>query len=219
MSYYYLVPPSFFAISIVIEVFFALIALSVAFVSLKIYKLSKQRETRLFGISFLLISVSYIVWAIMHFFVLFRAEEIFARLSIENISLLGKIAITIHALIFVSGLITLAYTTLKIKNSKVYYMMLGLSLIVIAASLNKLITFRILSVFILSFITYNYFGEYLRNKNKKTLIIFISFFLLLISNTDFIFSLKYYQAYIVGHIIEFIAYLFILASLIHTIRR
>ncbi len=235
MTYFYLVPTEFLEFSIAMEILFAIITMSVAFFSFRIYRISRQRETKLFGISFALISISYVVWAIVHSAIVFPSIVRIAQLFTQNISRLGGIGLLMQVMLFISGLGTLSYTNLKIKSGKAYYLIVGLAIIAIIAPLvvtlmifepvessalyGLLITSRILSVFFLTFLIYSYFKEYSRNGNGKTLLIGLAFSLLLISSVNFIFSLTYYEAYIIGHILELIAYLFILISLILSIRK
>ena len=117
------------------QVIFALIALSVSYFSFKIYKISRQREIKLFGISFLLISFSYILWAMINSAVAYPTLIKVAQLLTENISRLGGAGILTHFILLISGLVTLAYTTLKTKSGKVYYLILGLGIMVIIAPL------------------------------------------------------------------------------------
>jgi len=235
MTYFYIVPQVFLEFSIIMQIVFAIVALLVSYFSFNIYKISRQREIKLFGISFLLISISYIIWAMIHSAIVFPSIIKIAQLATTNISKLGGIGMLAHVMVFISGLITLTYTALKIKSGKIYYLILTLGMISLIAPLitmliifepvessslyNLLITSRILSIFFLTFITYSYLEEYTKNRNKKTLLVGTAFFLMLLSNADFILSLIYYQAYILGHILEFIAYLFILISLLHTIKK
>ncbi len=235
MSYFYIVPEGFLKFSIAMQILFALVSFLVAYFSFKIYNLSRQREIKLFGISFLLISCSYILWAIIHLSIVSDSLIKLVKLTTPNLARLGLIAVSLHVTLFIIGLLTLAYINLKIKRGKVFYLITGLSMITLIAPLiivktiyepvefqslmTILIGSRILSIFLLTFIIFNYFEEYIKNKNKKTLMVWIAFSLLLLSNTDFILSLAYYQAYIMGNILEFMAYVFILISLILTIRK
>ena len=235
MVYFYLVPSSFLKFSVIMQILFAIVSILVSYFSFSIYKISKQREIKLFGISFLLISFSYIILAIVHSAIAFPTIVVIAKLATNNISRLGGIGLLLYIILFTMGLITLSYTKLKIKSGKAYYLLLGLALItiitplVITSTLYPLIasgsvytlfiTSKILSVFLLTFIIYNYLEEYSKNNNKKTLLISIAFTLLFLSNVDFILSIKYYQAYIIGNILELIAYIFILISLILSIKK
>ncbi len=235
MVYFYLVPSSFLKFSIIMQILFAIVSILVSYFSFSIYKISKQREIKLFGISFLLISFSYIILAIIHSAVAFPAIANIGRLVTNNISRLGGIGLLLYIILFTVGLITLSYTKIKIKSGKAYYLLLGLALITLTNPLlitltiyspitsgsvyTLLITSKILSVFLLTFIIYSYLEEYSRNNNKRTLLVTIAFTLLFLSNIDFIFSIKYYQAYIIGNILELIAYIFILISLVLSIKK
>ena len=219
MTYYYLVPKWFVGFDIFTELIFATITFAVAFFSFKVYRLSGQKEARLFGSSFLLISLSYIMWAIASFFIFSHYKGELTSLVIEKLATFASIGVYTYILFFAAGLITLAYTKLKVNDGRVYYIMLGLGLMLIVSSVNRIITFHILVAFLLTFAIYSYFIEYSINKNKKTLLVALSLSLLLFSSIGFIFSLEYYQAYITGRLTELLAYIFILISLILSIRK
>ena len=95
--------------------------------------------------------------------------------------------------------------------------MLGLAVLVIESSVQRLLTFRIVSMFLLSFIAYHYYWEYVKRRNVKTLLVCSAFALLFISSIDLIFARNYSAAYVVGHFLEFAAYSLLLGSLLHTI--
>ena len=219
MNYVYLIPNWFFGFDSAMEILFGIITLAVSFVAWKIYRITQEKTVRHFSVGFFLIACSYILWAGINMFVVSKASEGVHLLAWDNLAVMSLLGVYAHMLLLISGLVTLAYTTFKIRNGGVYYIMLGLSLLVIVVSLNKIITFRILSVFLLSFITYYYFIEYLFRQNKKTQRIFIAFFLLLLSNLDFVFSSHSYQAYVLGHFIQLGAYILILMSLINSTKR
>jgi hypothetical protein len=214
MSHIYLIPDWFFGIDIALEILFGIITLAVAFYSLKLYKISQEKSLRDFGFGFILISLSYILWAVLNAFVVSKAAGGLREISFENIAIIGAVGIYAHMLLLTAGFITLAYTTFRTKNSRVYYLLLGLGLLVIASSLNKIETFRILSVFVLSFIAYHYLIEWREHKGKNLFCSLAAFSLLLLSNFDFVFSQNYYQAYVIGHILEFGAYALMLRNLI-----
>ncbi len=221
MVYYYVIPKWFFSLDIGLKILFASITFLVSFFSYKVYKISEHREAKLFSLSFLLISLSYFSWSLLNFLILpsYKTAEEITRLIIERNTYLLLLGVFTHMALFLSGLITIVYTQFKIKNGKVYYMMLGLALLVLASSFNKVMTFHILSAFLLTFIIYNYIEEYSKRNNKKTLFVLIAFIFLFLSSIDFIFSLSYYQAYVIGHLFELIAYILILLSLISSIRK
>ena len=201
------------------EILFGIITLFIALVAFSCYNTIKENSIRRFGTGFLLISLSYLIWALINMILLKNTGTGYMILISEGLPFTYISSIYLHMFLFTAGLITLAYTNFKIEKGEVYYLLLGLGLLVIASSFNKLLTFRILSVFLLIFITYTYFIEWTKNKNKKTLIILTSFALLLLSNIDLIFSNAFYLSFVINHIIELCAYGIMLIGLIRTLKK
>ena len=214
MAISYIVPTWFFGADIALELIFLIITLTVGIISYKIYKISKEKSMRSFSTSFFFIAASYLAWMIINMIALSRFQKYPYIFSIQEIFLIGAIGIYAHILLLTIGLITLAYATLPKKDSRVYYLLLGLGLSAIVASTNKIITFRVISVFLLSIVVYHFFIQWREHKNKNLFYSFIAFTLLLLSNLEFAFSTNYYQAYVIGHLFEFAAYSIILRNLV-----
>ncbi len=219
MNYSYLLPNWFFGFSIGMELLFGIVTLLVAMFAFRIFSVTKERKTRLFGTSFLLIGLSYIIWAGINFWFSYIDPEGLREITIEGLALIGVTSLYAYMILFISGLVTLAYIACDVKKGKVYYMLMGLSLLVIAASFYKLISFRILSVFLIAVIAYHYLEEYLNNKNRKTFLVLLAFILLFLSSLVFAFSSAYYMAYVIGHILELAAYMLILINLIKSVKK
>lgn len=201
------------------EILFGLATLAIALVSFTFYRTYKEKQLKRFGLGFLFISLSYLIWASINLIIARNLENGFRIISFEGIPVIYVASTYVHMGLFIIGLVTLAYTTFKVEKGSMYYLLLALGLLVVASSFDKLVTFRILSVFLLIFISYNYFMEWTERRNKKTLTIFISFVLLLLSNLDFIFSEQYYMSYIIGHMFELCAYALMLISLVRTLKK
>lgn len=221
MVYYYLIPKWFFGLDISLKFLFAFITLAVSFFSFKIYRLSEHRETKLFAISFFLIFLSFLSSGLVNSIVLSGAKptEDITHFVIERNTFFLFLGLFVHMAFFIAGLITLVYTQFKIKNGKVYYIMLGLALMIVFSAYNKVVTFNILSAFLITFIIYNYVNEYAKRGNKKIILVIVAFILLLLSSANFTFALTYYQTYIVGHMLGLAAYILIISSLISSIRK
>ncbi len=219
MDYTYIIPNWFFGFDIAMELLFSLITFLVVIFAYRIGYFTKERKIKLFGTSFLLIGLSYIVWAGINFWFVNLGPEGVRELSIQSITLIGVLSLYAYMILFTAGLVSLAYLVCDTKKGIVYYLVFGLSLLVIFSSYYKLISFRILSIFLISVITYHYFEEYLRNKNKKSFLVLIAFLFLFSSSVVFVFSAIYYQAYVAGHILELVAYLLILINLIRSVKR
>lgn len=215
----YLIPNWFFGFDIAMELLFAVITFLVAVFAFKISSVTKEKKVKLFGIGFLLISLSYFVWAGLNYWFVDLVQDGFREISINQVAFIGVLSLYAYVTLFTIGLVTLAYLTCNNLGGRTYYLMIGLSLLVIASSLYKLISFRILSIFLISFILYRYFEDYLKNKNKKTLLVSLAFALLLLSSIDFLFLSVYYETYVLGHILELAAYLLILVNLIKSVKQ
>lgn len=216
MTHLYIVPDWFFGFDIAMEILFGIITLAVAISAYRIYKISRDRSTKNFGTGFLLISLSYLAWAALNFFALTKIDDGLREFALERFALFGAIGLFAHIILLAVGLITLVYATLRIRSLKVYYLLLGLELLVIASSYDRVITVRIISVFLLSYLAYHFFVEWRTHRNSNIFYSFAAFALLLLSNLDFAFSTNYYQAYVLGHILELGAYILILKNLIST---
>lgn len=221
MAQIYVVPNWFFGLSIGFEVFFALTTLLVAYYAIKLYRVSGERSLRRFGIGFILISLSYSLWAVMNALI---SKEMFEGMrelefSLNNIWLFSNIAVYLHAIFYVSGLVLIAYTTLKIESRKTLALLELICLASILACMkNDYFIVYLLSAVLALFIYFNYLEDYRRNKNKTTAAIMAAFVLLFAANIDFMLAANNYIHYIIRHILELGAYFIILASLIKIIK-
>jgi len=204
-----------------LEILFAVVTLAIAFYSLKIYRLCGQRESKLFGISFLLVSISYSLWAILNIFALSTFLSAQNYLNFENILKIGYLmglGIYAHIIFFLAGMVTLAYMTLRIKNAKVYWLLMALTLITALLIEEKYLVLYFISSILLFFISYGYFEDYQIHKNHKLLLSLFAFIFLFLGRFDFVFSSNKYIFYVVGHLFELVAYLLLLISLIGVMR-
>lgn len=220
MANLYIIPSWFFgyqsfSYDAILELIFAIITLIVSIYAFKVYRLSQERQSKLFGIAFSFISASYFIWSIINFNILERIEHsIPTYVNISNINNLITIGVYIHILLFITGLTTLAYMTLKIKSPKMYSLLLIITLVSLSFNSNVIFLFYLLSSILLIYIVLHYLTNYINHKQARTLLVLIAFILILFSTIHFIFSVNHALYYIIGHFIELIAYLLILTNLI-----
>lgn len=219
MHYSYLIPNWFFGFDVGMEILFAIITLLVAIFSFKVYNVTSERRIKLFGAAFVFISLSYVVWAGVNLWIVNEVSEGFREISLISPSPIDFVSLLLHVVLYTIGLVILTYAVSDFKYGKTFYLICGLSFLVLILGEYLLISFRILSVFLLAFITYYYLKNYLENRKASPLIILIAFILLVISNIEFVFSLFYYQSYIFGHILELSAYLLILFNLLRSVKK
>src|SRR3990167_8701069 len=105
----YCSPRWFYGYDIILEIVFAIITFAVAMYSFRIYRLSGQRDSRLFGFAFLLISASYSLWAILNGFAVSQLESARTILELERANIWRYLGIYAHILFFLGGMSTLPY--------------------------------------------------------------------------------------------------------------
>ncbi len=213
-------PAWFFDYAMIFELIFAIITLAVGLFAFKIYKLSQQQSVKLFGISFIFISLHYFLQSFLNFSILSTLNRNICNImklnSIESLNIIGAYS---HMFFFLIGLITLTYMTLKIKNKTIYALLLILPLTSIILAENKLYIFYAMASILLIFIAIHYLKNYLKNKQTKTLLILIAFIFLLFGNIHFLVSVNHGTYYVIGHFLELIAYLLILLNFILVLKK
>lgn len=219
MSFVYVLPRWFSQFAIGMEFFFAILTLTIAYFAFKAYRITDQREPRLFSTGFLMISVSYLVWAFVNLYVINEIKTDLISFEVNKIALYGLIGLYAYMFLFVGGLVTLVYMTFKTRNVRLYSLILALSFAVIVSSANNFATFRLAASLLSLFVGLYYYNCYKDNLNKKTLLIMLSFFFLFLSSADFIFASIGQANYMLGHGLEFVAYALLLVSFVLTLRK
>jgi hypothetical protein len=211
----FIIPSWFFNYGIIFTLAFAIITLAVGLFAFKIYKLSEQKSAKLFGISFIFISLHYFIQSFLNFSIVSTLNQNICNvMKIENINTLSVLGAYSHMFLFVIGLATLTYMTLKVKNKTVFALILALPLVSIIFSLNKLYLFYAMASIFLIFISIHYLKNYLKNRQVKTLFILIAFIFLLFGNLHFLVSVNHGVYYVIGHFLELVAYILILLNFI-----
>ena len=209
----YIIPEWFFNYSIILELSFFLITLFIGVYALKVYKLSGQRLSKLFGFGFIMISLSYIFGIITNFIFIYKISTL-QPIRLTTYVTLTHLALYLHILFFLTGLVTLVYMATNLKNFNTFSLLLALAIIPITLTPSKLTTFQILSSILLIYINGYYLTRYLANESKKNLLVLTSFMLLLIVNITLIFAVQNGTYYVVADLISLIAYSLLLIKLI-----
>lgn len=207
-------PAWFFGIDIVFELVFAIITLIVSIFAFKIYKISLQKQVKLFGVAFLLISISYFIESILNYLILSKLNENICQvMKINSVVILNGLGVSINILLMTMGLALLAFMTFKTEKLRIYWLTLSMALFAIFFSRNALFLFFLFASIFLIFISWYYVDNYLKNKQIKTLLVAVAFIFLLFGKIHFIFSVDHKLFYVIGHFLEIIAYLLILWNL------
>lgn len=202
-----------------LEMLFFAVTLVVGIYALKIYSLSIQRQLKLFGLSFLMISASYLILSILNYLSLYYMAGGCSTQAMSSMHSLNVAGIYAQMLLFIIGLVTLTYMTLKIKDLKPYFLFVAIAIGTILVSSNKLYFSYVISSILLIYISFFYLRNYLQSKKANTFTVFIGFLFLLFAKIHFVFSLNHGAFYVAGHLLEFVAYTMILINLISVIKR
>jgi hypothetical protein len=220
MGNIYLVPTWFFGYDVALELLFAVITLAVSIYALRLYRLSGQKQSRFFGLGFLFISASYFVQSFINFAIISKLNEnICTVLKINSIALWNYIGMNIYAVLFLSGLITLVYTTFKIDNPKLYSLLLLTLLASMLSNPNMLHVFHLISSILLVYLVMHYLMTYLKKKKSRVTLVLVAFIFILFGNVHFIFSINHSPYYVIGHLLELVGYICILTNLVRTVKK
>jgi len=214
MANLYIIPSGFFSYNLLLEFFFAVITLVVSLYAFRIYKLSEQKQSKFFAVSFLFFSVHYFIQSFLNFAIKSElGKNICIAMKIQGVNILNLYGVYSYLLFFMLGLVTLTYMALKIKSARVYILLVVISVLSIFLSQNKIYMYYFTSSILLIFICEHYLRNYLKNRQVKTLLVMTAFMFLLFSNIHFIFAVNHSAYFIVGRFLELGAYLLILLNL------
>ncbi|MBS3167870.1 hypothetical protein J4216_01980 [Candidatus Woesearchaeota archaeon] len=209
----YTIPLWFLNYTIILGLVFTIITLLVGLYSIKIYKLSMQKQSKIFGVGFLFIAFSYFIKTLM-LLIPFSKLHIERIIDVSTFSAWTSLGAYLHILFFLTGLITILYATLNVNNFRLFSLILALTIIPLTLSTLKLQAFHILASILLIYITGHYLMCYLSYGTKKNILVFLAFLSLLFVNIDLIFSQHSGIYYVLGDLLSFIAYGLILIKLI-----
>jgi hypothetical protein len=214
-----IVPDWFFGIDIALELLFAIVTLLVSVNAFKAFRITRDAQLRLFGTAFALLSGSYALQSVFNFLILFGGSDMMSMMRwMMSVSWLPPLLIIGYVVLSITGFVTLAYTTLSQKNRDAYALLLLMALLAVLLSANVLFMYYLISSVLLGFITIQYVAKYLSKQQTRTLLVLVAFVFLLFGKVHFIFSINHGTYYILGHILELVAYMLLLANLARVMR-
>ncbi len=217
---FFLVSP-FFGYDIVFAIIFAIVSLALAIFALRISKVTSQSSTELFGIGFLLISLSYFSDSIFNFIMLpqLSSTTVPTMIKLSFLTRLEFLGAYAHIFFMLSGLVILLYMTFDIKNRKVLAALLLLILLPILLSDDAFVLFYLAASTCLIFIAYYYIKNYFKHRYVTSLVTAVAFVLILFANIQLIFSSSDQFFYVLGHLLELVAYILIFVNFYLVLKR
>ena len=211
----YMSPQWFNGYDVVLELLFAVITIIVALFAYRTYKTTNLVYSKYLSLAFMFIGFSYIVQSVINFLILTNLNQsVCGFMKINSIAYFNTIAMYVHMIFFTVGLVLLAYMTFKIEKKVILFLLLALSFIVLFFGSNSLYMFYLLSSIYLMIVSLYFVKNYLKNRKFTTMMIAIAFLFLLFGSIHFLFSVNHQLFYVIGHLLEFVAYVLILINLI-----
>ena len=195
------------------ELSFAVISLVIALFALKIYKATDQRPAKLLSLAFFSISSAYIVQTIFNFLIIKNLDDdVGGMINLSSAAVLDTIGLYFHIFFMVIGLVILLYMALKLKSTRVFWILLAISFTALIFSREPIIAYYFISALYLAVISWHYIENFLSNKQTKTLLIAIAFIFLFIGSFHFFLSVNHNLFIVIGHFLELAAYILILIN-------
>jgi len=214
MSNIFITPQWFYGYDVALELVFAVVTLLVSFFAWKIFKVTGERNIRLFSLAFLFIALSYIVQSILNFVIMEQLDDTISTfINLQSVYLLNLFGIYMHAILFLIGMLLLAYVALKIHSFPTFILLFILIFTSLYFTPYKTFMLYLLSTVLLGFIVYYYLTNYWNNRKPTTLLVLISMILLFVGYLHFIFATDNMLYYIIGHVLELLAYLLVFVTL------
>jgi len=220
MAQFYLLPSWFFGFDIVLELIFGVVTAIVAFFSLKVYGLCKERDCKLFGFAFIFISISYFLLAVLNLLAASsQTDQEIITISLSNIIVPSSIWIYAYIFFFLIGLSLLAYLTFDVRKQRLFTLIASMSIIVVIFSARTGIAFNFVAAVLLFYVFLYYLDRYRVSSDGRVLFVMSAFILLFFARISFAFSYLNPLPYVVDHVIELVAYSLILFSLVRAIKK
>ncbi len=214
-----IVPNWFLGYDVALELLFFLVTLAVSWFSFKVYKLSDQEGSKLFSNGFFLIALGYLAFSATNWIVKVKADMVSSELKLLQLRMFQIAGTYVYMLLFLVGLLTLTYMTLKGQDWKTYTLLLFLVLISFTFVEQVVHFFYLTSAVFLLYLLWFYIQNYRKKADARSLRIMLAFGFLFLGRTQFIFAKTHELFYPLGHLLEMIAYCLILVSLIRVIRK
>ena len=211
-------PTWFYGMDAVIQLFGAIVALTLAFYGYKAYKLSKDRKYLLFTIAFLLLSLDLIIYALL----IPAAFAYYTFYSDVYVGFLLQAARMLNFLFIAATL--LAYTLLIAVYSKIdradTIALVSVMTIIISGFIYRFQSFtgfNLVSVLLLTFIMAYTCHNCITRKTKSATSVFVAFILIALGHLFFVGAGISPVAFLLGHLLQLAGYSSLLIGLIYMI--
>lgn len=222
------VPPWFYSLDLFFDSFSVLAGLIIVFLSLKIYRLTKEFRFRDLSVAFFLISLGFLLRILGNFAQLYKPKVIqIVSTTIPSLveavrpRTLYNTGIFLYDFFILFGLSLLFLINIDMLGRRRVFIpfFLILSIILASFSYNRPIIFHLVSALYLFYIVNSYYSNWQSKKTRSSFFVFTSFVLFLISQIVFIFTTSGSSLWLLGEIIYLSSFILLLLILLIIILR
>jgi len=208
----------FYGIDSLIEILMIIVSFIISYYSNKVYRLVKNKNYRLFSFAFLAIAISFIFKILSNLTILHKVNVHVANFMLvvltefESMEVINFISLILYKSFYLIGFLILFLILTKTSNREKIFLFFYLSLIAILFSIYFDFIFHLTLIFILVFLTYNFFINYNERKSVNAFLVFFAFLLLSIDHLFFILEDFSPILYLIGEILSLIGFLCLLVN-------
>lgn len=215
-------PKWFYGYDIIFEALAVIVTLIIGLYSLRIYRFSKERVYKYFGLSFLAFSAAFISKIAMNF-ALYNVNVVkntmqtttFTQTLLQKSNLLLQAGYDVHRFLFLISLLGIYWIISKSRDNEHRWLFIYLLLIISLFSFNTYYVFHLTAALMLLFIV-RHFRNICQKKDApmNAHLNFLAFALLLLSQFVFIFVFLNNAIYVVAEIVQLIGFIIFLVNIL-----
>jgi hypothetical protein len=198
-------PAWFLGIDALLEVFFFLITLLIAWYAWRIYRFGGGAQYRRWSGGFLFICVAYVVSAYINFSVYRELIPAYTLSAVEllELSTFYRVGLFVHMALFLLGYLLLLLVWLHVEDRRVRWLFAILALLIAVASVFiRPLFFVAMIVFLGALIA----AAFRQVRSGSSILVIIGFTAILLGQCAYLLLNVWNVAYVAGHLLELLGY-------------
>lgn len=196
-------PQWFQGIDAIFGFVYVLVALLIAALSNKAYKISGEKKYYYFSLAFFLMGLAFALYSFVNWSLLTHISPL-----LSEVLTTFDFAFVIYILLIFLAYTLLLIITFKIEESKVGLLIFTLMLLLTVFSYQYYLKFHIILFILLFLLAHQFYTNYTEKKNTNSLLVFISFYLLTCAEIFYVSMVHINQLlYVVAVILQLLGFL------------
>ena len=218
-------PQWFYGYDIIFELLGILVTGLIGLYSLKLFRFSKERAYKYFGLSFLAFAVSFAAKIATNFVLYYQhtvkttlQEVIVKHNLLQKSNILLQAGYDVHRFLLLLGLLGIYWIVSKSAENEHRWLFLYMLFVIALFSFNTYYVFHLTAAFLLLFITKHLHRVAMRRKAPRTAKLnVLAFALLLLSQLVFVFVWANKAIYVVAELVQLAGFVVFLISILNLV--